>query len=80
MIYAIYKDDGAIGCVAQVMSTTAPRNRLLIFENEQAFIEFRTVLEEKPPRSRENPRIEEVYSNDENLGYRPVLTVNSTKI
>lgn len=34
MVYAVYKDDGAIGISCQAVSITAPRTHLYIFDNE----------------------------------------------
>lgn len=75
MIYVIYKDDGAQGCGDQSMSRTAPRHKLYLFEDEKLFIKRRDELENNPPPSRKNPRFEEVFSDDENLGYREAVKV-----
>jgi len=79
MIYVIYKDDGAQGCCDQSMSTTAPRHELLIFDSETDFINWRNTLDviislqfsDKPPKTRLNPRIEAVFSDEDYTGYAP---------
>lgn len=64
MVYAVYKDDGAIGISCQALSITAPKTCLYTFDSLDDFICMSMEVMPKI-KGRKNPRFTEVFSDDE---------------
>ncbi len=72
-IYAVYKDKGAKGGCGQAMSTTAPRNELMIFDSYEDYRSFYEKVDNC--KNRESPLIESIYSDDTSLDMCKVIEI-----